>query len=149
MHRLRCHLPRIYMKKTIRKQSIYRDNNIEIVINQAICRFNLRQLGWLGFDALPWVQAIKAKYPQTAELAHTASSIRGGFAEQARELFEQATQEDRATIQAYFIGKLAVERLSCQLSGFGAGSCDKMGAFIQIWEISKEFVPAAQLSDVA
>lgn len=125
----------------INHQSGWSDKPIE-VISAAIYLFSLRELGWRGFEALAWVKEIKRTYPAIAELASSATTNQGDFITPARELFENACPLDRPGIQSYFIGKLALEHLSCQFSGVAALNCDKRAAFMQIWELSKRYVPA-------
>lgn len=117
--------------------------NLDGVISQAIERFTLRNLGWRGFEALPWVVEIKERYPELGKLAEIASSHNpDAFIAPVNALFKTAPAADHPAIQSFFIGKLALEELSCRLNGAGAGACDKRAAYIEIWQISKEYVAA-------
>ena len=111
-------------------------------VEGAIRRWQLdsRQVGgWMGFDRQPFVQQVYRDYPEARELAHTCSSQRPEYQDQARGLFEGAAPEDRTRLGDYFLGKLALEELSCRLSGAGAGLCDKRAAFMRIWEIAQDY----------
>jgi hypothetical protein len=111
-------------------------------VERAIRRWQLDSRtvgGWMGFDRQPFVQGVYRDYPAAQELAQTCSSHRPEYQEQARELFEGAEPEDRQRLGDYFLGKLALEELSCRLSGAGAGLCDKRAAFIKIWEIAQDY----------
>lgn len=115
-------------------------------VDRAIRRWQLdsRQVGgWMGFDRQPFVQAVYRDYPEARELAQTCSSHRPEYQTQARELFEGAAPEDRPRLGDYFLGKLALEELSCRLSGAGAGLCDKRAAFLKIWEIAQDYGASA------
>ncbi len=114
------------------------DSNAAIV--QAVQEFNLRKLGWRGFESLPWVLTLKGKYPQIETIAYYTSSILGARLDEVTALFTEAAGQDRAGIRSYFVAKLALEKLSCDASGAGAGMCDKFAAYLQIFELSKQMV---------
>ena len=105
----------------------------DAVIAQAIERFRLFKLGWIGFDQLEWVGALYAAHPEARDIALTCSIHSGGFMERVRDLFDACSKDDRLLMLNYFIGKLALEELSCRRSGSAAGLCDKKSAFLQIW----------------
>lgn len=105
----------------------------DCAINQAIDRFELRRLGWRGFEELPWVLELFKRYPLAREIAWTCSSISGSKIDELQQVLSGAGKEDRQLLQSYFVGKLALEELSCRLSGAGAGACDKRAAFLQIF----------------
>ena len=107
---------------------------------QAISRFNLRRLGWMGFDQLSWVTALKSEKPEAFALASSCSAHRPEYEQRARDLFATSTPDQRQALQNYFVGKLGLEELSCRMSGAGAGMCDKRTAYMKIVEISQEFV---------
>jgi hypothetical protein len=114
------------------------------VISLAQMRFNLRRLGWRGFEALPWVRDILARYPAAAELAATCSSHRqADYEKKAHRLFAEVAPQDFDALHSYFVGKLALEDLSCQLNGAAAAACDKRAAYLGIWEISRQYAPQA------
>lgn len=110
----------------------------EQAATRAISDMGLRQKGWRGFDQLPWVKDVAERYPQAIELAHTCSSHRPEYKDQATDLFYSTPQEDRALLRDYFAGKLGLEELSCQRSGAAAGLCDKRAAFREIYKIGYE-----------
>lgn len=131
---------RSYPSPVIRSSS--RPRSADRDVDRAIRRWQLDSRtvgGWRGFDKQPFVQSVYRDYPAAQELATTCSSHRPEFQEQARELFESAAPEDRQRLGDYFLGKLALEELSCRLSGAGAGLCDKRAAFLKIWDIAQEF----------
>lgn len=109
--------------------------NYDVDVAYAIERFELRRRGWQGFEALPWVEEIQRLYPAIRQLAASASMITREFYEPAHQLFEAARTDDRAVIGEYFLGKLALEQLSCNMFGAGAGACDRRAAYLAIWEI--------------
>jgi hypothetical protein len=113
--------------------------NYDVCVRSAISRWNLRQSGWRGFEAQPWVRQLKKQYPDIEPLASSASGPTGPHLEAARHLFESAPKADRQSIQSYFVGKMALEELSCQLSGPMAGLCDKRSAYVAIWDLSKSY----------
>jgi hypothetical protein len=106
----------------------------------AIQEFQLFALGWKGFEALDWVCELEAQYPGMIALSRSASALFGGFLEQARQLIETADPADRPGIQNFFVGKLALEQISCRRNGAGSGACDKLGAFLQIFELYKQIL---------
>lgn len=105
--------------------------------NKAIEKWDLKHLGWRGFEKLDWVSDITNKYPEASNIAHTCSSMRPGYLDQVNDLFEGMPKADRKMVHNFFIGKLALEELSCRLNGPAAGQCDKKGAFIQICQLTK------------
>lgn len=106
--------------------------------NQAIAEFGLRQKGWRGFDELPWVKEVKQRFPSAISLAQSCSAHRPEYRQQAVELFDACAPSDRPLLRDYFAGKLGLEELSCQLSGAGAGSCDKRAAYMEIYRIAQQ-----------
>lgn len=108
-------------------------------MNQAIYGMNLRKLGWRGFEALDWVKEITGKYPDAPEIAHTCSSHRPGYMDQVKELFAGAEPADRKPLHRFFLGKLGLEELSCQMNGAAAAACDKRAAFLEICAWTKAF----------
>ncbi|MBX9948691.1 MAG: hypothetical protein K2Y39_05995 [Candidatus Obscuribacterales bacterium] len=109
-------------------------------IVEAINGFGLIKLGWKGFDELPWVAELHVKYPALQNIALHASSALDCKLQDVADLFAAATTEDRRAIRSYFVGKLALEKLSCNRSGAGAGMCDKFGAFLKIFELTMNLV---------
>jgi hypothetical protein len=110
----------------------------DAAIATAIDRWSLNRVGWRGFDALPWVKSLKEKYPEVERIASTCSGAQGEHVAASRKLIAGAEADDRAAIRSYFVGKLALEELSCRLSGAGAGLCDKRSAFMRIFEVMGE-----------
>lgn len=108
--------------------------NPEQAVEQAIRRFALMRLGWQGFDALDWVAELYNKYPVMREIVYGSSIIHGVRLEELLSLLGAAKSEDLPFIKSYFIGKLALEELSCRRNGAGAGSCDKKAALMQIFQ---------------
>lgn len=106
----------------------------ESAVKSAIAQFELRRLGWRGFSALPWVNRLTTTYPIIAKIDAEASIIGGGFREPATTLMASAAAADREAICRYFLGKLALEQLSCDQHGAGAGACDRRAAYLEIWE---------------
>ena len=106
--------------------------------NQAINKWNLKELGWRGFEKLDWVTDITNKYPEAVNIAHTCSSLKPGFLDQVADMCEGMPKKDLKEIHKYYIGKLGLEELSCRMSGPTAGLCDKKGAYIQICQMTKE-----------
>ncbi len=118
------------------KDSIQNGNwsrNPERAIEEAIQRYKLFALGWRGFDALDWVSQLLKTYPLVKEIASKSSSISGLMLEELDALLTSASKQDRPLIHDYFVGKLALEELSCRANGAGAGACDKRAAFRQIF----------------
>ncbi|MBQ7529749.1 hypothetical protein IJT10_07615 [bacterium] len=105
--------------------------------NKAIDKWDLKHLGWRGFEQLDWVSDITNKYPDAAHIAHTCSTTRPGYLDQVNDLFEGMPKEDRKMVHKYFIGKLALEELSCRMSGGAGGLCDKKGAYVQICQLTR------------
>jgi len=115
--------------------------------SQAISEFGLRQKGWRGFDELPWVKEVKERFPAAVSLAQSCSAHRPEYRQQAVDLFEATPQSDRALLRDYFAGKLGLEELSCQLSGSGAGSCDKRAAYMEIYAIAQQACVSKSVGD--
>lgn len=113
-------------------------DNPEVAARQAIGDFGLRQKGWMGFDKLAWVQDVKERFPAAIQLAQTCSSHRPEYLGQAEDLLYSTPMEDRPLLRDYFVGKLGLEELSCQMNGAGAGLCDKRTAFREIFKIAQE-----------
>jgi len=98
--------------------------------------YELRKLGWRGFDQLDWVDGMKRKYPEMQTIASNASAYtKFDHETPLHALLDRAAPADVPFIQEYFRGKLGLEELSCQLSGAGAGLCDKRAAFTQIVDL--------------
>lgn len=112
-------------------------------IAQAISKWNLDQVGWRGFEALPWVEALHARLPDVKHIAQTASSHNGRYKDEVQALVLGLDRRDYTEVRAYFVGKLALEELSCRRSGAGAGLCDKRTAFLDIFERLKTPPPVA------
>lgn len=104
----------------------------DIAIRQALERFELRLLGWRGFESLDWVRALHERFPGLAPLATSCSSIHGIGLDRLAALLANASKEEGQLVQTYFICKLALEELSCRASGAGAGACDKRAAYLAI-----------------
>lgn len=111
-------------------------------ITQAITKWNLDKVGWRGFESLPWVQALSQRYPDMEQIGHTCSTHDGKYKDEVRDLVGAIDRKDFADVRSYFVGKLALEELSCRMSGAGAGLCDKRGAFLDIFEMLKTPPPA-------
>ncbi len=114
--------------------------NADTAIVEAINGFGLRSLGWKGFEELQWVSDLHARYPQINVIALSTSMILGTKLTDVSQLFAHAAPEDRPAIRSYFVGKLALEKLSCALSGAGAGMCDKYGAYLKIFDLTRDLV---------
>lgn len=110
----------------------------EAAIHVAIGKWNLSRVGWRGFEAQPWVVSLKEKYPEVERIARTCSGPQGEHIAASRKLIQHADAEDVAGIKSYFAGKLALEELSCQRNGAGAGLCDKRSAFLRIFDVLHE-----------
>lgn len=90
----------------------------------------------MGFENLEWVKKLKAQYPAIEAIATNTSSILGVRLPEVTQLFSQAAAEDRPAIRSYFVAKLALEKLSCDRGGAGAGICDKYSAYLQIFDFT-------------
>ncbi len=108
------------------------NTNVHSAIVEAITGFELRKLGWMGFENLTWVKEVKTRYPAIENITTNTSAILGVRLAEVTQLFAEATTEDRPVIRSYFVAKLALEKLSCDFSGAGAGMCDKYSAYMQI-----------------
>ena len=110
--------------------------------NKCIQKWNLRELGWRGFQQLDWVTDITNKYPEAVNIAHTCSTQNGSnYMEQVQDLFDNAkSADDKKELHNYFMGKLGLEHLSCLGSGAAGGLCDKKGAFINICTLTSQLV---------
>ncbi len=104
----------------------------------AIAHFQLRTLGWRGFDALDWVQKLLHKYPSIPVILISSHTNPAGFAA-LEQLAATMTTEERHQFRDYIIGKLGLEELSCQRNGPGAGSCDARSALHRSVEICLEW----------
>lgn len=104
-------------------------------IEQAIRRWNLQQVGWRGFEGQPWVRDLQRKYPDVAQLAQTCSSHDPKFRDDLVDLLGKIDDEDFPAVRDFFVGKLALEDLSCRLSGAAGGLCDKKGAYLQMFDM--------------
>ena len=105
--------------------------------NNAINKYDLKHLGWRGFEQLDWVTEITNKHPEAVHIAHTCSSHTPGYLDQVQDLMEGVSKPDQKEIHKYFVGKLALEELSCRMSGAAGGLCDKKGAYLQICQLTK------------
>jgi len=114
--------------------------NPDTAIVEAINGFGLRRLGWKGFEELRWVDDLLTRYPQIKTITLNTSMILGTKLAEVSQLFADAAPEDRPAIRSYFVGKLALEKLSCDLGGAGAGMCDKFGAFLKIFDLTRDLV---------
>lgn len=105
----------------------------DAVISRAINRYRLPQVGWRGFEALPWVKELHERNPRIEGLASTCSSHdEARYTRDLESLMAKSDPQDGPAILAYFCGKLALEELSCRRSGAGAGMCDKRSAYMKI-----------------
>ena len=112
----------------------------DLTVSAAIAEFNLRRLGWRGFEQLPWVSDLLRRFPAVHELATHASIHDPKLEEKASALFDSLKDESVMGIVCdYFAGKMALEELSCLSNGAGAGACDKRAGFVRIWSL---LVPA-------
>ncbi|MBQ7568564.1 hypothetical protein IJT17_07150 [bacterium] len=108
-------------------------------MNKCISKWDLKSLGWRGFQQLDWVSNITNKYPDAEHIAHTCSSHTPGYLDQVQELMDSASSvEDKKEIHKYFMGKLGLEELSCRNSGAAGGLCDKKRAFLEICRLTTE-----------
>lgn len=107
-------------------------------IRVAIGKWSLNRVGWRGFEAQPWVGRLKEKYPEVERIARTCSGPQGEHVAATRKLVAHADAEDVPAIKSYFVGKLALEELSCQRNGAGAGLCDKRSAFMRLFSVIHE-----------
>ncbi len=107
----------------------------DAAIAQAIARYDLERVGWRGFEAQPWVGVLKRRYPAVDRIAHTCSSHDNRYQGEFRDLLDEVAPADHAALKSFFIGKLALEELSCRRSGAAAGLCDKRAAYLQIFEM--------------
>jgi len=107
-------------------------------IGQAISRWELDKVGWRGFESLPWVTALHKKYPAVPRIASTCSSHDNRYRDEVTELLGDIEPADFGDVKSYFVGKLALEELSCRLSGAGGGMCDKRAAYLVIFDMMKQ-----------
>lgn len=110
---------------------------LEREFRQMTSDLSLRQVGWRGFEKVDWVQDIMSRYPRAGEIASECSSHRPGYLEDVKELFAEALPEHKKDLHRYFIGKLALEELSCQMNGAAAGACDKRAAYLDICHLTR------------
>lgn len=110
----------------------------DTAIETAITRWSLNRVGWRGFEGLPWVTALKEKYPDVDHIAHTCTIHDNKFKKQVPALLDEVAPEDLCAVQSYFVGKLALEELSCRANGSMAGLCDKRAAYMQIFDMLKD-----------
>ncbi len=116
------------------------NTNVHSAIVEAITGFELRKLGWMGFENLTWVRELKTRYPTIETIATNTSAILGVRLAEVTQLFSEAAAADRPVIRSYFVAKLALEKLSCDFSGAGAGMCDKYSAYMQIFDLTASLV---------
>lgn len=105
----------------------------DCAIRQAINGFNLPSLGWQGFEDSDWVKELLQKYPLLFDISRKTSIINGVMLEELEGILALASLAERKLIQDFFVGKLALEELSCRMNGAGAGACDRRAAFMQIF----------------
>ncbi len=109
--------------------------------NKAISQWGLQKCGWRGFQQFDWVQDITNKYPDAEHIAHTCSSHNQDYLEKVADLFDSASSmEDKKQLHKYFVGKLALEELSCRLSGAAGGLCDKKRAYLDICRMTGHII---------
>ena len=112
-------------------------DNVMREANGAINNWNLKNLGWRGFEKLDWVENITNKYPEASNIAHTCSAHTPGYVDQVVDLFSTVSdKQDRKDLHNFFVGKLGLEELSCRNSGAAGGLCDKKRAFIDICQVT-------------
>ena len=116
-------------------------NTIVRDMNRCIDKWDLKHLGWRGFEKLDWVTDITNKYPECEHIAHTCSCFNPGYLDDVQDLMDgAASKEDKKGIHNYFMGKLGLEELSCRMNGAGSGNCDKRTAFFEICRMTHEMV---------
>lgn len=117
---------------------------IEDVVREAITAFQLRKYGWRGFEYHPAVLALKARVPELAWLAINASVHNAvPWLAEATAMLCRAHLNQRQELRSYFAGRLALEQLSSWLWGPGAGPCDKLSAFIELYLLALTWCRAA------
>ena len=105
----------------------------DAVISRAINRYRLSQVGWQGFEALPWVKELHDRNPRLEDLATTCSAHdEARYTRDLERLMAKSDKQDGPAILAYFCSKLALEELSCRRMGAGSGMCDKRSAYMKI-----------------
>lgn len=101
-------------------------------LNAAVARatavFKLRALGWAGLEHAQEVVDLKSRCPELHHAANVVSEYVQNY-EVVWSVIRKASSADRQEIRGYLVGRLALELLSCHLSGASAGSCDKLAAF--------------------
>ncbi|MBY0551303.1 MAG: hypothetical protein K2W95_28740 [Candidatus Obscuribacterales bacterium] len=114
------------------------DSHAAIV--HACAAFQLRTRGWRGVEEMVEVVQLHIRCPRLAEATRLVSGYMGGNYHVVEEVFSAASPDDRLELRGYFLVKAALEYLSGRLSGPAAGSCDKMTAYIHIWQESPRWM---------
>ena len=118
-------------------------NTIVRDMNRCIDKWDLKHLGWRGFEKLDWVTDITNKYPEAVNIAHTCSSHTPGYLDQVQDLFDGVkSSSDKKELHKYFVGKLGLEELSCRNSGAAGGLCDKKRAYLEICRLTHNLAKA-------
>lgn len=105
----------------------------------AQARLDLRLKGWRGVEEMAEVVALRERCPNLAQATRLVSEVSQNYG-LVEAVFRAASETDRTELRGYFLVKAALEELSGRLIGPAAGSCDKMAAFIHIWQTSPGWV---------
>ncbi|MDZ4833445.1 MAG: hypothetical protein SGJ27_06665 [Candidatus Melainabacteria bacterium] len=113
--------------------------NVELTKRYAIRLYDLRSLGWKGFDELEWVAALLKKHPKISTVLIGTLKLTEASFNAVQSLADTMKPEERYRLRDYIIGKLALEELSCNRHGSGAGSCETRTALHRCVEIALEW----------
>ncbi len=111
-------------------------NNTEGTKRQAVAIYDLRRIGWEGFNKLDWAAALLAKYDSIpviliATFGNTAASF-----DALQALAATMSPEDRNRLRDYIIGRLALEDLSARRNGAGCGASESLQALTRCAEMA-------------
>lgn len=109
---------------------------VEPTKRRAMELYNLRKLGWKGFDELDWVAALLKKHISIRVILVATLSFAQASFDALQELADDMSDEDRHRMRDYIVGKLALEELSCMANGAGAGACQTRTALTRCVEIA-------------
>lgn len=111
----------------------------EVAKRIAIAHFDLRGLGWKGFDQLDWTKYLLEKYPSIPVILIACNIGNPASFVALEALAKEMSEDDRRMLRDYVIGKLGLEELSCHRSGPAAGSCDRRAALERCAKLSFEW----------
>jgi hypothetical protein len=103
---------------------------------KAISFYDLRKLGWKGFNKLDWAEFLLEKYPSVPLILLSCNIGKPASFAALEEVADEMSPDDRHMLRDYIIGKLGLEELNCKT---GSRCADRRSALHRCAEISLQW----------